>query len=212
MKKRKLTKFEELPQDLIHQIIYYSYRGEKYEELTKKRFEINCQNRLKDENLNATKRKEIIDAYLALKNMPYSEITKIYEEYDWEYKFYYNYYNDHDGEEDTYNLNQIEIIFRKSGFEYPYYLWCEDGYDEGKYNAYVLNWKFYKGKHYTLLKIIDVDKVEIETPYNLYFEVVIETDSLIRVRDAKLIKALENLPSSVLGEVEHYGIAKEEGF
>ena len=92
MKKRKLTKFEELPQDLIHQIIYYSYRGEKYEELTKKRFEINCQNRLKDENLNATKRKEIIDAYLALKNMPYSEIIKIYEEYDWEYKFYYNYY------------------------------------------------------------------------------------------------------------------------
>lgn len=212
MGKGKLVKFEELPQDLIHQIIYYSYRGKGNEKITRDRIELNCQNRLKDEDIDGNTRKEILDAYLTLKKMKYSEITKIYDEYDWDYKFYYDYYETHDDQEDTYFLNQSEIIFRKSGFRFPYYLWCIDGYDRGDYNAYVLNWKFYKDKYYALLKVIEVDKVVIKPQYNLYFELIPEADTLIRVRDTKLIKRLENLPGSVLGEVKHYGVVEEEGF
>lgn len=205
MKEKKLVKFEDLPQDLVHQLVYYSFRGNKVENLTRNKIMRNCKIRLDDKDIDGPKREEIMDSYNILKSMSYSEIIEIYNEYDWEYKF--NYVgNSRDEDDEPYDLSTSEIIFRKAGSSLPYYFCCIDGYDVSIYNTHVLNWKYYEGRYFVLLNIIDINNQAIDPSYNLYFELILGDEILVRVRDAKLIDELEKLPTSVVGNVRHYGI------
>lgn len=208
--KKHIIKFKDLPNDLIHQIVYYSFRGINFEKFTKKKIKENC-NRLMKKSTSKENEKEITDIMNRLLKMHISDIEKIYNEYSWDDKFIFNGNNYRDEWDDPYDFWISDIIFTKSCDEINRYeLSIIDGFDISEYYFDVLSWKLYKNKYYALLHVSAVDNLAIRPQLKIYVELVMtenpNNQKLIRIRDSNLIQTLDDLPSSTIGEEMKSGI------